>query len=175
MSPVSSRHARDQRRVGRALGTFAPHNVAQWLLLPVVLLVFLGGVGTYAYVRLLAPDNIVTAGPDATHRWDGGKLVLHSGKTRRSAGCTIVPDDGPRRRMDVTPGPLGRTVLQPWFSGGADVTRCTYSTSVWTGWRAELAAVVLAHEAFVIYVVGLGILVVAYATVGPKTRRARAP
>lgn len=169
---MPSRHAREQSGRVRLLGPFAPRNLAQWVLLFAVVLVFVSGVGTYTYARILAPVSL-TKGSDATYRWDGGKLVL-KGNRQNGGACTVVPDDGARRRLEVGTDP-DLTVARPWFTGAADVVSCSNYVSVWLGGGAELAAVVLAPASLWVYAIGLGLLVVFFLLVGPKTRRTRAP
>lgn len=141
-----------------------PRNALQVVLLPVLVLLI---VGWFAVLPLVTPS----AGSNVT--WNGGSLLL-TGDRRASGSCTITPETGAQRTVEVDTRGVFRTVLvrelDPWFSGSATV-RCEGDMAIRTGWRADLRALFVTSGGWIGFAVIAGVLVVGYMAVGASRTR----
>lgn len=145
----------------QSLSGLGPKNARQWVLAVLIVAVAAAGIGSYAYVSF-ASDSLFTS---SSTTWNGGTIVLRATNIG-SGSCTVRPERGEQRRVEVVGGGLDRTVVEPWFDGAAEVS-CGHRVSVWTGAKASLASVVLSFGGFMGFAIGLGLLVVIYAIAGP--------
>lgn len=153
----------------QSLSFLRPRNARQWVLGVLIAVIAVAGIGSYAYVNF-SSDSLFT---NSSTTWNGGTLVLRSVNVG-SGRCTVQPEQGERRELDVVGGGLDRTVVEPWFEGTAEVS-CGHRVSVWTGAKASLASVVLSFGGFMGFAIGLGVLIVIYVTAGPPPARRSTP
>jgi hypothetical protein len=170
-----SKSRTDWRHLGQMV---RPRSVRQWVLGPLILLL---AAAWFAPVAWLGVTGVVAA--DSNARWDGGPLTL-SAYRATGAECTVRPDDGPSRRIQVDDSGAGidpltdTTTVDAWFSGPASVT-CDEAVDVSTGWSAHAVAAKASVGWWLAVAVGLGVLVVVYVVSAPpavptRGRRARA-